>query len=418
MDCDNGSASWSNDMIRIEDYAPIAGPANIDELRLLADRHRGKTLQNINSTAVGGGVAEILSRMVPLLKQLGVGTVWDVIKGDEKFFAITKKIHNGLHGVPVEISPEEYEHFLEINRSNAEQMRFGDLVCVHDPQPLALVEKRGTIGKNWVWRCHIDFSRPDPKIWQFMRHFLDRYDAAVFSAPAFAQRLPIPQVLISPSIDPLSDKNKDLDEKTIEDVFRRFGIDRSRPVVTQISRFDYLKDPLGVIKAYKIAKDRVDMQLVLAGGGATDDPEGPMIMEQVKAEAEKDKDIFVLFLAPASDIEINALQRGSTIVLQKSLKEGFGLTVSEALWKAKPTIASAVGGIPLQITHKYSGILTHSIEGTAQWIKQLINAPEYAKRLGINGKEHVRNNFLITRHIKDYLLLFLSLSHKGDVVYL
>jgi trehalose synthase len=274
------------------------------------------------------------------------------------------------------------------------------------------------IGKNWLWRCHIDFSQPDPKIWEFLRQFIPRYDSAVFSAPAFSQKLPIPQVLIAPSIDPLSDKNKELDDATIDAVFARFGIDRSRPVVTQISRFDYLKDPVGVIKAYKLAKERVDMQLVVAGGGATDDPEGPIIMEEVRREAEKDKDIFVLFLPPASDIEINALQRGSTIILQKSLKEGFGLTVSEALWKGKPTIAGAVGGIPLQIAHKYSGILTHSIEGTAQWIKQLISAPEYARTLGINGKEHIRNNFLITRHIKDYLLLFLSLFHEGDVVYL
>ena len=405
-------------MIRIEDYIPIVGQATIEELGLLADRLRGKAIQNINSTAVGGGVAEIFSRMIPLLNQLGVSAAWDVIKGDEKFFAITKKFHNGLHGVPVEIDAGEYAHFLEVNRYNAEQIRFGDVVFVHDPQPIALVEKRSAIGKNWLWRCHIDFSRPDPKIWEFLRQFIPRYDAAVFSAPAFSQKLPIPQVLIAPSIDPLGDKNKELDEPTIDAVFARFGIDRSRPVVTQISRFDYLKDPVGVIKAYKLAKERVDMQLVLAGGGATDDPEGPIIMEQVRREAEKDKDIFVLFLPPASDIEINALQRGSTVILQKSLKEGFGLTVSEALWKGKPTIAGAVGGIPLQIAHKYSGILTHSIEGTAQWIKQLISAPEYARKLGINGKEHIRNNFLITRHIKDYLLLFLSLYHEGDVVYL
>jgi trehalose synthase len=405
-------------MIRIEDYIPIVGQATVEELGLLADRLRGKAIQNINSTAVGGGVAEILSRMIPLLSQLGVSAAWDVIKGDEKFFAITKKFHNGLHGVPVEIDAGEYAHFLEVNRYNAEQIRFGDIVFVHDPQPIALVEKRGALGNNWLWRCHIDFSRPDPKIWEFLRQFLPRYDAAVFSAPAFSQKLPIPQVLIAPSIDPLGDKNKELDEPTIDAVFARFGIDRSRPVVTQISRFDYLKDPVGVIKAYKLAKERVDMQLVLAGGGATDDPEGPIIMEQVRREAEKDKDIFVLFLPPASDIEINALQRGSTVILQKSLKEGFGLTVSEALWKGKPTIAGAVGGIPLQIAHKYSGILTHSIEGTAQWIKQLISAPEYARKLGINGKEHIRNNFLITRHVKDYLLLFLSLFNEGDVIYL
>jgi trehalose synthase len=403
-------------MIRIEDYIPIVGEPTLEELGLLAERLRGKTIQNINSTAVGGGVAEILTRMIPMLDQLGVKASWDVIKGDEKFYAITKKFHNGLHGVPVRIDVGEYAHFLEVNRYNAEQFKFSDIVFVHDPQPVALIEKRASIGKNWVWRCHIDFSSPDPQIWNFLKQFIGCYDSAVFSAPAFSRRLPIPQVLIAPSIDPLSDKNKELDEKTIDEVFTRFGIDRSRPVVTQISRFDYLKDPLGVIRAYKLAKAHVDMQLVLAGGGATDDPEGPMIMEQVKAEADKDLDIFVLFLPPASDIEINALQRGSTVILQKSLKEGFGLTVSEALWKAKPTIAGAVGGIPLQIAHKYSGILTRSVEGTAQWIKQLISAPEYARRLGLNGKEHVRNNFLITRHIKDYLLLFVSLFHDGDVV--
>jgi len=281
-----------------------------------------------------------------------------------------------------------------------------------------LIERRDKVGKKWVWRCHIDFSRPDPKIWRFLHQFVARYDASVVSAPAFAQKIPVPQILIAPSIDPLSDKNKELSEETINSVFDQYGIDRSRPVVTQISRFDYLKDPLGVIQAYKLAKTHVDMQLVLAGGGATDDPEGPIVMERIQEEAAKDKDIFVLFLPPCSDIAINALQRGSTIILQKSLSEGFGLTVAEALWKARPTIAGAVGGIPLQITHKYSGILTHSIEGTAHWIKQLMNAPEYAARLGANGKEHIRNNFLITRHIKDYLLLFISLFYGGYVVYL
>jgi trehalose synthase len=405
-------------MIHINDYIPIVGQATIEEIQMLAGHLHGKVIQHINSTAVGGGVAEILTRMIPLLKQVGVEARWDVIKGNERFFVITKKFHNGLHGVPVEVTDEDYEWFLAVNRENAEEMNFGDIVFVHDPQPIALVEKRPSLGRNWIWRCHIDFSKPDPNIWRFLRKYIAQYDAAVFSAPAFARKLSIPQVLISPSIDPLSEKNKELPEVTIAATFERFGIDRSRPVVTQISRFDYLKDPIGVIKAYKMAKKYVDMQLVLAGGGATDDPEGPAIMEQVRVEAEKDKDVHVLFLPPSSDLEINALQRGSTIILQKSLKEGFGLTVSEALWKGKPTIAGAVGGIPLQITHKYSGILTHSIEGTAYWIKQLLNEPEYARKLGLNGREHIKNNFLITRHIKDYLLLFLSLFHKEDIVYL
>lgn len=405
-------------MIPIEQYASIVGEEPVDELFRLAQHLYGRSIQHINSTAVGGGVAEILTRMLPLLKQLGLDTRWDVIKGDERFFSVTKKMHNGLHGVPVSISPEEYDHFLDVNAQNAAEMNFADIVFVHDPQPVALVERRAAGSQHWAWRCHIDFSNPDPGIWRFLERYISRYETAVFSAPAFARKLPIPQLLIAPSIDPLSDKNRELPEETINGVFERFGIDRSRPVVTQISRFDYLKDPLGVIEAYKLAKEHVDMQLVLAGGGATDDPEGPVILEQVRAQAEKDKDIFALFLPPASDIEINALQRGSTVVLQKSLKEGFGLTVSEALWKEKPTIAGAVGGIPLQITHKYSGILTHSIEGSAYWIKKLINEPAYAKRLGVNGKEHIRNNFLITRHLKDYLLLFLSLYYRDPLVYL
>lgn len=403
-------------MAAIHDYEALVGQAPIRELFHLSERLQNVTIQHINSTAVGGGVAEILTRMIPLLKQLGVATRWDVIRGNEKFFNTTKKMHNGLHGVRTEISDEEYEHFLAVNRENAEELAFGDIVFVHDPQPIALVERRADLGRRWLWRCHIDFSRPDQKIWNFLERYITRYDAAVFSAPAFARMLPIPQVLVSPSIDPLSDKNRDLPESAIDAVFARYGIDRARPVVTQISRFDFLKDPVGVIKAYKMAKKRVDMQLVLAGGGATDDPEGPAVMEQVRQEAESDKDIFILFLPPASDLEINALQRGSTIILQKSLREGFGLTVSEALWKAKPTIASAVGGIPLQITHKYSGILTHSVQGTAHWIRQLINEPAYARALGDNGREHIRNNFLITRHIKDYLLLFLSLFHQGEDV--
>lgn len=405
-------------MIRIEDYGQVVGQGMIEELFLLARHLKGKAIQNINSTSVGGGVAEILSRMIPLLREIGVDAHWDVIKGNEKFFIVTKKFHNALHGVPVEISTEELEIFLEVNRQNAEEMSFGDIVFVHDPQPIGLVEKRETVGGQWLWRCHIDFSRPDQKVWEFLKTYITRYNTAVFSAPAFARTLPISQVLISPSIDPLSDKNRPLPEQAIEEVFQRFAVDRSRPVVSQISRFDYLKDPLGVIKAYRIARRRVDCQLVLAGGGATDDPEGPAIMQQVQEEAEKDKDIHVIFLPPGSDIEINALQSGSTVVLQKSLREGFGLTVAEALWKGRPVIASAVGGIPLQIAHKYSGILTHSIEGTAHWIKQLIHEPAYARKLGENGREHIKNNYLITRHIKDYLLLFLSTFQKGDIVYL
>jgi trehalose synthase len=404
-------------MSRISDYAPIVGSSTLEELFLLAERLRGKNVQNINSTAVGGGVAEILSRMLPLLHDLGVDVSWDVIKGNERFFTLTKKIHNALHGVPETFGPGELEYFVEVNRHNAKEvLRGAEITFVHDPQPVALVEEKRSRGGKWIWRCHIDFTNPQPDVWEFLRTFVESYDAAVFSAPAFSRPLAIRQILISPSIDPLSDKNKELPEDLIDSVCKRFGLNRNRPIVTQVSRFDYLKDPVGVIRAYKMVKEHIDCQLVLAGGGATDDPEGMKVLAEVKQEAADDPDIFVLFLPPGSDIEINALQRASDVILQKSLKEGFGLTVAEALWKAKPVVASAVGGIPLQIAHKYSGILSHSIEGTAYYIKQLLNAPQYAERLGMNGREHIKNNFLITRHIRDYLLLFLSLYEQEDII--
>jgi trehalose synthase len=404
-------------MSRILDYAPIAGESSIEELSLLAERLKGKTIQNINSTAVGGGVAEILIRILPLLRDLGVNAAWGVIKGNERFYNITKKMHNALHGVDVLIGQDELDYFIDVNRQNIQEiMAEADILFIHDPQPIALVEQKDTLGRKWIWRCHIDFTNPKKDIWDFLKNYIERYDSAVFSAPTFSRPLAIRQVLISPSIDPLSDKNKELSDDVVKAVCEQFHIDWGRPVITQISRFDYLKDPVGVIKAYKMVKKHVDCQLVLAGGGATDDPEGMKVLEEVHREAENDPDVFVLFLPPGSDIEINALQRASNIVLQKSLREGFGLTVAEALWKGKPVIASAVGGIPLQIAHKYSGILTHSVEGTAYWIKQLLNEPAYAQKLGANGREHIHYNFLITRHIRDYLLLFLSLYEQKDII--
>jgi trehalose synthase len=401
-------------MLTIRNYAPVVGSDVIDELELFASRLSGKVIQNINSTAVGGGVAEILIRMIPLLKDIGVDARWDVIKGDEKFFQVTKKMHNALHGSKVNFSKEEIEIFIETNKMNAASMNLlGDIMFIHDPQPIGLVEKK-VKDQKWIWRCHIDFSRPDEFTWNFLKNYIEQYNISIFSAPSFARQLVIPQVLISPSIDPLSDKNRDLPQETIDRVLERFNIDKNRPIVTQISRFDYLKDPVGVVKAYHQVKKYIDCQLVLAGGGATDDPEGEKVLSEVQEAVGVDKDIFLLLLPPASDIEINALQRASSVVLQKSLREGFGLTVAEALWKSKPVIAGAVGGIPLQITNKYSGLLTNTIEGTAFALKQLLQNPDYANRLGENGHEHIKKNYLITRHLKDYLLLFLSLDHQGE----
>ncbi len=398
-------------MPEIDDYASIVGQNTISELYSLAEGSQGKVMQNINSTFIGGGVAEILSRMIPLFKQLGVDVRWDTIKGDEKFFGVTKKFHNSLQGYESNITNEDLTHFLRVSEMNAETMDiYGDIILVHDPQPIALIEKRENDGKKWLWRCHIDLTEPQMGPLYFLRYYIEKYDYAVISARKYLQRnLGTEQLIIPPSIDPLSDKNKELSEGTIASTLNRFGIDQDRPIVTQISRFDKLKNPLGVIGAYKKVKEDIDCQLVLAGGGATDDPEGPAILEKVSCAAREDSDIHVLDLSPSSHLEINALQRASTVIIQNSLREGFGLTVTEALWKAKPVIASAVGGIPLQIAHKRSGILTNSLDDTVQYLKKLLREPEYARMLGINGREHVRNNFLITRHLRDYLLLFLSL---------
>ena len=403
----------------IGDYEPIVGRSTIEELRVLADKLSGKIIQNITSTATGGGVAEILEHLVPLLNQLGVDTRWQVMQGSDEFFEVTKKFHNALHGKSESISDEDFSLFLEVSRRNLNELSFfGDLIFIHDPQPVALVGKKKEIGRRWLWRCHIDVSNPDKRVWDFLRGFVVDYDAAVFSAPNFAQRLPIRQFLISPSIDPLSDKNKELSSKTIDSVLAKYGLTLDKPMIVQVSRFDRLKDPLGVIRAFEMAKKSVECQLVLAGGTAADDPESEVVLDEVRERAEGSKDIHVLLIPPGSDIEINALQRAATVVLQKSLKEGFGLTISEALWKGKPVVASAVGGIPLQIHNKLTGLLCHTVEGAAYALRQLLSNPQYARQLGENGREHVKQNFLITRHIKDYLLLFLSLEHPEDVFYL
>jgi len=398
----------------LQAYEPFVGAATIEDLRLLGEQLRGRQVQHVNSTAVGGGVAEILTRLTPLLREVGIDARWDVIGGGEQFFAVTKTIHNALHGQPTALSEHDIAVFRETTEENLRTLSLSDdIVFIHDPQPAGLIQRRSP-GSRWIWRCHIDLSAPHPPVWEFLRPTVERYDAAIFSAPQFSRALSIDQVLIAPSIDPLADKNRDLEPRQIEAVVTGLGIDPSRPLVTQVSRFDRLKDPVGVIDAFKMVKKYNDCQLLLVGGSATDDPEGSQVLAECRERAGGDPDIHVVELPPTANIEINALQRASSVILQKSLREGFGLTVSEALWKGKPVIAGAVGGIPQQITHRYSGILTHTIEGTAYWIKQLLNAPDFARRLGENGREHVRQNFLLTRHLRDYLLLFLYLGHRGE----
>jgi trehalose synthase len=395
----------------LDDYAAVVGPAEIHELRELAHRLSGRQIKMVNSTSVGGGVAEILNRIVPLLEELGVLIRWEVLKGGNEFFGVTKAFHNALHGEPFEERPGWFELFLATNEENRRLMGFDeDFIVIHDPQPVALVQAREGRNNHWIWRCHIDLSRPNATVWNFLRPWVEKYDGALFSAPAFTQSLPIPQYLFYPAIDPLSDKNRELPAEFVQSVLERYGIDPKRPILTQISRFDRLKDPVGVIQAYQKVRKYFDCQLVLAGGGATDDPEGDVVLREVEEAAQADPDIHILNLPPWSHLEINALQRAATIVIQKSLREGFGLTVSEALLKKKPVVASAVGGIPNQVMHKVTGMLAHSVEGTAYQIRFLLSNPAFARQLGENGCEHVKENFLLTHNIRRYLLLFLNLQ--------
>jgi trehalose synthase len=408
-----------NPKINVKDYEPIAGKSYIEELRMLASRLAGKTILNINSTLVGGGVAEILSRLVPLLNQLGVDVRWQIISGDAQFFEVTKKLHNALHGKDEPISDDEFSLFLETTEKNLNQIDFsGDILFIHDPQPVALIAKKGDIGRKWIWRCHIDISRPDSRVWEFLKQFVINYDAGVLSSPNFAQELPIRQFFAPPSIDPLSDKNKELPAEAVDAVLAKYGLNRDKPLILQVSRFDRLKDPLGVIKTFELVRKNFACQLVLAGGTASDDPESGEALEEVKERAGGNPDIHILDIPPGSDIDINALQRAATIIMQKSLREGFALTITEALWKAKPVVASAVGGIPLQVRNKLTGLLCHSVEGAAYALRQILANPDYGRWLGRNGKEHVRQHFLITREIRDYLLVFLTLERKEDFIYL
>ncbi len=401
-------------------YEPIVGEAAIEELILLAKYLKGKKIQNVNSTATGGGVAEILSHVIPLLQSLGVEVSWIVMKGNERFFQVTKKIHNALHGQKVRLTKNEMDIYLEVNKQNLKELPLGaDILFIHDPQPAALIEKKNKLHSKWIWRCHIDLSNPNKTVWNFLRPFIDRYNAAVFSEASFSQNLKVREFLISPSIDPLSEKNRELTRVEILSVLKKYDLPHDKPLIIQISRFDRLKDPIGVIEVFKLVRKYVDCDLVLGGSHAADDPESDEVLAEVRNMARGDNQIHILVIDPeTNDFDVNALQRASSVILQKSIREGFALTVTEALWKAKPVVASAVGGIPLQIAHKYNGLLAYTIEGTAFLVRQLLNSPEYAARLGLNGKEHVRNNFLITRHVRQYLLLFLALYHESDIVYL
>jgi trehalose synthase len=404
-------------VVTLNDYTAIVGDEVVGQLHRLAERLGPRRFVHINSTKSGGGVAEILSRAVPLLNQLGLETLWEVIQGDADFFEVTKAFHNGLQGHNVRIPQSLFNHYQEINRENARRFTWeADFVLVHDPQPAWLINEMRPQVKHWIWRCHIDASRPNIKVWKFLREIVSKYDASVFSMSQFAQNLPHPQYLIRPSIDPLSEKNRELCPKEIKEVLDRLGVEHDKPIILQVSRFDTFKDPVGVIQAFRMVRKHTPCKLVLAGGEATDDPEGPRILEEVMEAAQGEPDINVLLLPADAHHDINALQRAADIILQKSTREGFGLTVTEAMWKGKPVIAGAVGGIVLQLRDYSTGFLVNSPEGCAFRIRYLLHRPEMAKRMGKLAQEFVREHFLITRNIRDYLTLLSLLENPGSRV--
>lgn len=401
----------------LEKYVPIVGAEVIDHLRHLAEPLRGSRVVHVNSTREGGGVAEILSWLIPFKQELGLETSWEVIEGGPEFYQCTKSFHNGLQGAPVAIPPRQLAAYEQTNRDNAERLRGllseADFVFIHDPQPAPLFQFCPEHKGKWVWRCHIDLSRPHRAVWKYLRDWVGSYDASIWSLADFAQPLPHPLYLIAPSIDPLSQKNRDLYPGEVDAVFDRHGLDPDLPLITQVSRYDRFKDPLGVIRSYQLAREYTPLQLVLAGGGAADDPEGEEVLREVREAAGDDPNIHILLLPADSHREINALQRASTIVLQKSTREGFGLTVTEALWKGKPVIGGNTGGIRLQVINHQTGFLVSTPEGAALRIRYLLRNRDHLAEMGERGRALVLDNFLVTRHLREYLTLMHALRHEG-----
>jgi len=402
-----------NDLL--ERYAEVAGHDVVDHLRQLVAPLKGMKVVHVNSTREGGGVAEILIKMIPLMEALGLSTHWEVIEGTPLFYDCTKAFHNGLQGNEVALSDAMLAEYETVNQENGERLRplleDADFVFIHDPQPAPLLGLCPNRRGKWIWRCHIDCSRPFRPVWKYLKKHVAGYDASIFSLPDFAQPLPHPQYLVAPSIDPLSEKNMELTEDEIQQTLDRFDIDPQLPLILQVSRFDRFKDPVGVIQAYKEASQMTPMQLVLAGGSATDDPEGEIVIKEVRRAAGDDERIKILLLPPDSHREINALQRSADIVLQKSIREGFGLTVSEAMWKRKPVIGGDTGGIRLQVINHYTGFLVRSPEGAALRIRYLLHRKERIGEIGSRARRFVHENFLLTRHVKEYLALMIGILH-------
>lgn len=388
----------------LQKYAKVIGEKQLNTIYEQATPLENKHVVHINSTYYGGGVAEMLTSLIPLFNDVGIKTGWRLIKGSPDFFSITKGFHNALQGEPLNLTPMKKKIYEQANETSAfiTHIQNHDAVIIHDPQPLAMIQHYKK-KQPWLWRIHIDLSKPQPEVWKYLQQFINKYDRAIISQKSYAKQLSIPKTIIHPSIDPLSNKNHFLSSARIDKTLKQFGIDQSKPIMSQISRFDKWKDPLGVIKVFKQVRKKMDCSLVLLGASATDDPEGQAIYEQIVKETKDEKDIRIINFE--SNTLVNALQRVSSVVLQKSLKEGFGLTVSEALWKGTPVVASKVGGIPSQIQHGKTGYLVNSIDSCAKATLKLLKAPRKAEKMGETGHYHVKKHFLITRHLADYIKL-------------
>ncbi|HBO70309.1 MAG TPA: glycosyl transferase family 1 [Deltaproteobacteria bacterium] len=401
----------------LSEYEKIVGASAVTQLRRLGEKLGRIRVVHVNSTREGGGVAEILEWMVPLMRDVGLEASWEVIQGTPRFYRITKAIHNGLQGRPVELSRRDWSVYREVNEQNARRLRpvleEADIVVVHDPQPAPLLSMFPKRRGKWIWRGHIDISRPHRPVWKGLHPIVKEYDASIFSMCEFAQPLPHPQFLVPPSIDPLSEKNVEIGAEELDRVRKEFGIDRKQPLLVQVSRFDRFKDPIGVIQAYRLVRTVSPVQLLLAGGGAADDPEGKAVLEEVREAAEGDPGIHVILLPANAHRTINAFQRIADIILQKSTKEGFGLTVTEGMWKGKPVIGGDVGGIRLQVFNHHTGFLVNTPEGAAHRIRYFLHHRERIREMGEEAREFVRENFLLTRHLREYLTLFLSVLRGG-----
>ncbi|MDN5327002.1 MAG: trehalose synthase [Moorella sp. (in: firmicutes)] len=400
--------------LSLKDYEGVAGSALLDEIRSLGEGLQGYNVRHINSTIIGGGVAEILSSLVPLMEDVGLTVNWEVLAGTTEFFHTTKLFHNAMHGQPVNITGEMLENYLAIAQKNQNLLDGdADLLVIHDQQPLGLTAFRGRTRGRWLWYCHVDPRYAVPEVWYFLAPMVAACDAAIFHLPEYARDLPVLQYFMPPAIDPLSDKNKDVAPADYEAVLEKLGVDpEGPPVILQVSRFDRLKDPAGVIEAFKLVRKNRDCRLILAGGSADDDPEGATILEEVRALAEGDPDITVLSLNPDANLEINVLQRRADVIVQKSLREGFGLTATEALWKGKPLVATPTGGLAYQVLDEETGLTARTVEEVAIQVERLLVNPDLGKRLGAAGREHVRQRFILPVYLYNWLKLINLLNGR------